>query len=346
MVSATKEHYRCLQQDVTASDFSATSIIAAISKAEGGLALLSSAALLHKLDVIYSRFAPTDYTELHSITRRLIARASGMNTYYTLIDPTRERFPVTPGPSTPATPTYSSPSYSRPPSPGRDLDQPLARADAEKVNSLGPLDGGMKSHQSHHHHTAPHVPHHMGTHQHKRRYLHTASHHHHHSPPQVHHHTGINQHKRRYLPHTGSHPSAHSHSSLLHLALSRAARTESAVGVFESLHYLNLEATHMSHPDSEAHIAKATELLRTSCQDLLKNCEDGLQGTCDWLGSVRDNTFNFWVSREEKLRIRMDKIKKYEHLHHELSLSLDEFTNKKRFLIHLDRTSRMLMIIT
>ena len=307
LIFATKEHHQRLQQDVTASDFSAAPIIAAVSKAEGALAGLSSAARLQQLDIVYSRFAPTDYTQLHTLGRRLIVKASGMSVYYTMIDPTRERFPITPVPSIPATPAFTSPSHSRPPSPDHD-QRP---ANTEKMNDHGSLDGGTKKHH----------------------------HHRHHSVPQVHHHTAIHHRRRGHSQrqHTASHHSTHSHSSLLHLALSRATRTESAVGVFESLHYLNLEA--MSHPDSESHVARANELLNISCQDLLKSCEHGLQGACDWLGSVRDNRFNFWVSREEKQRIRMDRIKKYENLHHELSLNLDEFTNTKRFFLRLYPTS-------
>ena len=311
LVSATKEHYFCLQKDVTASDFSATSMFAAVSKAEGALAMLASAARLQKLDVIYSRFAPTDYIQLHSLARGLIVRASGMNMYYTLIDPTRERFPITPAPSIPATPTYASPSHSRSPSPHRDSDQPLSSADAEGIKRGRSLDDGTIRHSPHHHHPTPHG----------------------------HHHKGNRHRKRRYLPHISSHHTTHSHSSLLHLALFRATIRESAVGVFESCHYLNLEATHMSHPDSEAHIARATELLSAGCQDLLKYCDLGLQGTCDWLGSVPDNYFNFWGSRKERLQIRTDRIKKYEDLHHELSLTLEEFTNKKRSLLRLNRSS-------
>ncbi|KAF8550186.1 hypothetical protein OG21DRAFT_1469052 [Imleria badia] len=303
LLSATKEHHQRLQQDVTASDFSATPILTAVSKAEGALSVLASAASLQKLDIIYSRFAPTDYTQLHSLTRGLIVKASGMSLYYTLIDPTRERFPITPVASIPATPTFSPPSQSRPPSPGRD--QP--RANTERVTGHESLDGGSKGLPNHRYHSAS----------------------------QVHHHTAIHHRKRRHSPHrhTPSHHPTQSHSSLLHFALSRAARAEPAVGVFESLHYLNLEAMHMSHPDSEAHVARATKLLSASCQDLLQSCEHGLQGACDWLGSVQDNCLHFWASREDKNKIRLDRIKKYEDLHRELSLQLDEFTNQKRFFI-------------
>lgn len=229
-----------------------------------------------------------------------------MSLYYTLIDPTRERFPITPVASIPTTPTFSSPSHSRPPSPSRD--QPPAII--ARVNDHESLDDGSKRFPNQR----------KATHHHRRR----------HSP-----------HK-----HTPSHHPSQSHSSLLHFALSRAARAEPAVGVFESLHYLNLEAMHMSHPDSEVHIVRATKLLSASCQDLLQSCEHGLQGACSWLGSVRDNCFHFWASREEKTQIRMDRIKKYEDLHRELSLNLDEFMNKKRFFPRSDQTSRILIAMT
>lgn len=315
LVSATKEHSQRLRQDVTASDFSATSITAAVSRAEGALAMLASATRLQKLDVIYCRFAPTDYTRLHSLTKQLIVKASGMSVYYTLIDPTREKFPFTPAPSTPATPVLSSPSHSRPPSPGHD--HPLVSA--EKGDRLESLDHGTERH----------------------------SHQRHHFASRVHHHTGIHHRKWGHSPHrhTTSHHTARTHSSLLHSALSRAPRTESAVGVFESLRYLNLEATHMSHPDSGAHVARATQLLSTSCQDLLKSCEHGLQGACDWLASIRDNRFNFWVGGQAKQGFRMDKIKKYEDLRRELSLNLDEFTNEKRFFLCFNRAPQTLMVM-
>ncbi|KAF8431956.1 hypothetical protein L210DRAFT_3650787 [Boletus edulis BED1] len=302
LVSATKEHRGCLQQDVTASNFTASPTVTAIRKAESALAVLSSAARLQKFDIIYSRFAPTDYSQLHSLARGLVVKAGGMSVYYTLIDPTRERFPITPVPSIPATPAWTSPSPSRPPSPGHD--QPPANT--EKVNDHGSSDGETKRHPYHRHHSAP---------------------------PQAHHHTATHHRKWRHLAlrQTLSHHSSHSHSSFLHLALSRATRTESAVGVFESLNYLNLEATHLYHP--EAHVARANELLSNSCQDLLESCEHGLEGACDWLGSVRANLFNFWVSREEKKRIRTDRIKRYGDLHHKLSLNLNEFIDKKRLTV-------------
>ncbi|KAG9311166.1 hypothetical protein JVU11DRAFT_8233 [Chiua virens] len=95
---ATNEHRQHLQKDITAPGFSTAAIFATVAKAEGALAMLASAARLQRLDIIYSRLAPTDYMQLHTLTRQLIVRAGGMNVYYTLIDPTRERFPFTPLP--------------------------------------------------------------------------------------------------------------------------------------------------------------------------------------------------------------------------------------------------------
>ncbi|KAG1779986.1 hypothetical protein EV702DRAFT_1083943 [Suillus placidus] len=105
-----------LLEDVTSSVFSYTQITDAAHKTENALPMLAAAARLLKVDIVYARFAPTDYDELHAIMRKLMVRAHGMSVYYTLIDPTRERFPVTPAASRPATPVHS-----RPPSPRPDV---------------------------------------------------------------------------------------------------------------------------------------------------------------------------------------------------------------------------------
>ncbi|KIJ63943.1 hypothetical protein HYDPIDRAFT_112430 [Hydnomerulius pinastri MD-312] len=310
LATAIKKHREHLQCDITSPEFSAASIIATVDKAEGALPMLAAAARLLKLDIIYSRFAPTDYGEIHALARRLTVRANGMNVYYTLIDPTRERFPITPAPSTPATPTMRSPTHSRPPSPERERSP----GHEEKEDGHSPSDGGLRKRLGGHHHRTASRPHHLsGTH----------SHHRHHSHP------------HQPYKHSNTHHSHHNllHSSLLHLAMSRTPKAEPAVGVFESHRYLNLEATHLSHPDSERYTARATELLSGSCQELLKTCGSALQGSCDWLGCVRDHRLNFWVSKEEKEKWRMQKIEKYEGLHSELSAALDEFTDKKRLSV-------------
>jgi hypothetical protein len=126
------------------------------------------------------------------------------------------------------------------------------------------------------------------------------------------------------------------HSSLLHLALSRAPKRsgETAVGVFESQKYLNLEAVHLSHPDSAFFTARATELLSDSCQDLLSVCEEVLVISGAWIGNARKVSFDFWRGHhEDKTQIHMREVQKYEDLLEKLTRELDEFTTKKRLTV-------------
>lgn len=291
LTDTVPQHRECLVADVTSSDFSVAPIMANVDKAEGGLASLSSAARLLKIDITYNRIAPTDFDEIHRLSRRLLARANGMIVYYTLIDPTRERFPVTPAPSVPGTPSHS-PMPSRIPS----LDLSYFSGEIKEhipvdVSSKHcPRRGWSRSHtstsgQAHRHQLGPY------------------NHYHHH----------------RIL-----------HSSILQLSFHRSHKTLPAVGVFEAHRYLNLETTRLSHPDSQKHIAKATELLGACCQDLLLICESALRESCDWVLRSRSHHFNFWISRAEKERIREDHIKRLERLLGSLSRELDEFTTRKR----------------
>jgi hypothetical protein len=122
----------------------------------------------------------------------------------------------------------------------------------------------------------------------------------------------------------------------MHLALSRAPKhdEETAVGVFESQKYLNLEAIHLSHPDSAFFTARATELLSDSCQDLLSVCEEVLVVSGAWLGNIRKFSFDFWRSRhEDKAQIHKKEVEKYEDLLERLTRELDEFTTKKRYMV-------------
>jgi hypothetical protein len=124
---------------------------------------------------------------------------------------------------------------------------------------------------------------------------------------------------------------------LLHLALSRAPKRseETAVGVFESQKYLNLEAIHLSHPDSAFFTARATELLSDSCQDLLSVCEEVLVISGAWIGNIRKFSFDFWRSRhEDKVQIHKKEVQKYEDLLDKLTRELDEFTIKKRYVVY------------
>ncbi|KAL4063403.1 hypothetical protein V8B97DRAFT_1930456 [Scleroderma yunnanense] len=294
LADTVKQHRERLSADVTSPDFSAAPITAAVDKAEEQLTHLSAARRLLKLDIIYSRIAPTDYGEMHQLARRLVVRANGMSVYYILIDPTRERFPVTPAPSIAETPTILTPTPSRASSP--DISRRHTRSSAGDATP---------KYRRYHRSTSPSRA--SSSHQVHRR------HHRYNSHP-VHHHNIL-------------------HSSLLHLAHSQNHRRESAVGVFESHRYLNLEATRFSHPDSERHTARATELLSASCQDLLLVCESALCESFDWLLHIREHRFNFWMNIEEKDRIREDRIQKFQRLLCRLSQEHDEFTTTKRLSV-------------
>ena len=310
--TAISLHKSRLLEDVTSSAFSHTGIVNAVDKAEGALPTLAAAARLLKIDIVYARFAPTDYDELHKIVRKLTVRANGMGVYYTLIDPTRERFPVTPAASPPATPSSATPLHSRPPSPLRDRkshDTPTDRH--SRTSNQEP--GNIKP------------PHH-----HPRSSSRTRS-----FPAGTTSHSPL--HSFRAHRHSHSYHSHHTllHSSLLHMAIPRVPKPsgETAVGVFESQRYMDLEATHLSHPASAQYTARVTELLSTSCRDLLSVCEEALGSSGAWMGNVRKYRFDFWRrSHEDRVQTHKEEVKKYQALLEKLTSELDEFTTKKRYI--------------
>ncbi|KAJ3887443.1 hypothetical protein GG344DRAFT_68810 [Lentinula edodes] len=55
---------------------------------------LAQAARLLPFEVAYSRYIPRDWRPLQDLARRVAVRANGMLIDFTLVDPTRERFPV------------------------------------------------------------------------------------------------------------------------------------------------------------------------------------------------------------------------------------------------------------
>ncbi|KAG2070593.1 hypothetical protein BDR04DRAFT_1198344 [Suillus decipiens] len=296
-------HRSHLLEDVTSSAFSYTQITDATNKAENALPTLAAAARLLKADIVYARFAPTDYHELHAIARKLMVQVHGLGIYYTLIDPTRERFPVTPAASHPATPVHS-----RPPSPRPDQWSSLTTEEKHPSSADQELrDRKLSRHQ-------------------RARSFHPQSHPASSTSP---------LHSHRPYKHSRSHHANHTlmHNSLLHLALSRVPKRaeEAAVGVFESQKYLNLEATHLSHPDSAFFTARATELLSNSCQDLLSVCEEVLGTSGAWIGNIRKFRFNFLRGhREDEAQI---EVQRHEDLLEKLTRELDEFRTKKRLTV-------------
>lgn len=294
LADAIKEHREHLTADVTSPNFSATPITAAVDKAEEVLAQVAATRRLLKLDVIYCRIAPTDYNEMHQLARRLVIVANGLSVYYTLIDPTRERFPVTPAQSNHGTPSVITPVPSRPSSPDLPRSHTCEGSSSDVTHKPRRRPGSVPPSGS--------------------------------SSPRT-----FRRHSYKHSPHHSHHSILH--SRLLHISVSRNPKSESAVGVFESYRYLNLEATRFAHPEAEKYIARSTELLSMSCHDLLIICEAVLCESCDWLSHVREHRFDFWVNVEEKNRIREDRIQKFQGLLAKLSGEIDAFTVKKRLLV-------------
>ena len=194
LITALDMHRALLKTPTVSHEFleKVEAIKNTVARAEGAVVVLVSSARLLPSDIIYCRFAPDDFMTFQDFARRIVARAHGMGLYFTLIDPTRERFPVTPAPSLPSTPRTGTP--------------PL-----ELASGVSPLPSRSHSRAPSENNQHPH-----------------------------HHHV--------------------IHQSLLNLEKTRSKR-EHAVGVFESHRYLDIEATQLHDPNSEACTARTTELL-------------------------------------------------------------------------------------
>lgn len=291
--AAMKEHIAVLNTSTFSPDFSPDAARKFVQGAEGALAPLAMSARLLKRDIVWHRFSGADLAAFRYQLQRLSVAANGMNLYFTLIDPTRERFPTTPAPSHPGTPLDSpmiSAFPSRDQSPSRGSERrptpqtpqtpqtPPAQHDfAKAVNSA------KRRSRPRHPHFEPDSP--------------------------------TRSSSRPVSVHTGRHSHSHRHSgpaSLIHaLHLHGLHHREHVVGVFESQRYLDLESTHFAHPLAARFTEHASELLRESAEGLLQECVKGLQTLDQWLETSRKNKRKFWRGKES-MRIvhaaRMDML--------------------------------------
>ncbi|KAJ6463830.1 hypothetical protein C8R47DRAFT_1156945 [Mycena vitilis] len=144
-------HRTVLEKDPYSPEFASTvaTIVASVAKSEAGLVPLAASARLLKSDLVFSRFQPTDFIALQTVAKRMAVRANGMGRYFTLLDPMREKFPVTPGPSRAGTPVPGSPAASRPPSLRSPTHEHMDDVDMD--GDSAPPTPTRRSRHSHHH---------------------------------------------------------------------------------------------------------------------------------------------------------------------------------------------------
>ncbi|KAI0917777.1 hypothetical protein AcV7_007101 [Taiwanofungus camphoratus] len=332
--SVLAEHRAILKIPSSSASFpSAVSKISGlVSKSEGALAPAGAALRLVKHDIVWGRFAPTDIGALQFYARRLVTRANGMGIFFTLIEPTRERFPVTPLPSRPGTPFGSrpvtpvasragtpwgtTPVPSRPPSPDGERARDNAPTPPRGTGNGVPRTLTMESTQTQTQRRRRNV-----NLQDRRR------------PSSLrlslsrHLHIGLRRHEE---------DTQHErlHFSLLNLAhtlsLPRVATVssqETAVGVFESQRYLTLEATRLSRPDSPDATEKFTALLGESCDELLGACAATLKGVQSWIANVRKGSFNTKTKVE---RERAERLASLGNMRESMNAVLERFRSEKR----------------
>ncbi|GJE89275.1 aromatic acid exporter family member 2 domain-containing protein [Phanerochaete sordida] len=304
------KHRTILKMDPSSEEFAdaAKELKGLVDKSEGGMAPTAVWLRLLPRDIVWGRFAPSDISALQWSVRRIVTRAEGMNIYFSLIDPTRERFPVTPAPTTPNTPVLTrtnTPAVSRSSSPVR------GRRDRS-------ADGAR----------TPETPHSVHYRKHAQTPLHQAI------ARQLRHlsRTRTHQsHRHHHHHHSGYHDN-HLHLSLLELAHTLGSRhdTESAVGVFESQRYITLEATRLSHHQSPEMTARFTELLSQACDELLGASKGGLGAVREWVTGVRRAD---WGSRHKVERRRQERKLMLEDVRRDLHQAVEAFRKDTRLRV-------------
>lgn len=314
LVAGLHHHRSLLSIPTSSSDFSPAEVIASVAKAEAALAPLAATARLLKRDFSWARYSPTDLSSLRKKLLRMAVRANGMTVYFGLIDPTRERFPMTPAPSRPGTPAFGTPEPSRPPSPIEEKNvaspstplTPTATVDTHNTD-IEPISPRRARHRHTHFSIAQ-------------------------SPPL----TRTNTPTPSLRERSGHRHHHHHHSHLLrelHLSLSHHHQREHVVGVFESQRYLDLESTHFAHPMSSHFTERATFLLKESCDELLEGCANSLKGLDFWLEQSRTNRFAFWRNEQTMQRIHNERLEAIQTVTTNLADILKRFRKDKRHLV-------------
>lgn len=236
--------------------------------------------------------------------QHLVMRSHGMNVYFSLIDPTRERFPVTPKPSRPGSPATGSPNVSRPSSPSRTEESP-------NVSPLPRSTTGCSQVEVEKHRGRPVTP----------RHPHFEANCPSHSVKSHFYGTLFRRHHQR-----------HSHVSLLSGVHNHDHLREHVVGVFESQRYLDLESQHFAHPLAEYYTERSTALLRQSCKPLLRACSSCLDQLDTWLRTSRHNRWILLLGGNKCSRIQQERLDELYPACDELTRTLKEFRTSLRFV--------------
>ncbi|KAI0292339.1 hypothetical protein B0F90DRAFT_1811958 [Multifurca ochricompacta] len=306
--SGFRQHISLLETSTSSSVFSPKAVRASASKAESALAPLNTLARLLKRDISWGRFSGMDLDGMREKVQRLVMRAHGMNVYFYLIDPTRERFPVTPVPSHPGSPSAGTPNVSRPSSPAR-TEESASASPVPPHSTTTCSQAEVEQYRGR-----------QALRRHPRFDVDSTSH-------------SVKSHSHGTIFRSLRHTHRHSHISSLFGIHHQDNLREHVVGVFESQRYLDLESHHFAHPLAVYYTGQSTALLRQSCEPLLRECIVGLGELDLWLSTSRNKRWMFWFGGDKSTRERQERLDGLYKAGDELTRTLATFRASLRHLV-------------
>lgn len=314
-----RQHLSLLDIPTTSQEFSPKAVRASASKAEDALAPLAASARLLTRDISWGRFSGKDLDGMREKVQRLVMRSHGMNVYFSLTDPTRERFPVTPKPSHPGSPAAGTPNVSRPSSPNRAEESPnVSPLPPRSTTGCSQVEveqhGGRQITPRHPHFEVDYPSHSVKSHFYG---------------------TLFRRHHQR-----------HSYVSLLSGVHNHDHLREHVVGVFESQRYLDLESQHFAHPLAAYYTERSTALLRQSCGPLLRASSSCLDQLDTWLRTSRHNRWILLLGGKKCSRIHQERLDELYLVCDELTRTLNEFRTSLRFVSSASVASLTIIIDT
>lgn len=321
--STLQEHRRLLHISTESPDFNPAKASGLAAASEAALIPVASALYLLKRDVVWCRFSPSDFAKLHEHARRLIVRATGMCSYFGAIDPTRERFPTTPGPSALGTPPQSVSPSSRPTSVHPEITETdVAETAHIPFEQTSTMDSSITNTQSE---TLPDSPLQPGSIRNARR-RNVGTRHPRFSEPKSSsiHHGHIHQKSHR-------HKHQMSHGPLLPLVMGKQNQSQPPVGLYESMRYADLEEK-FSYPSAASNTERFHLLLKECCDELLGVTDETLEALNGWLNTVTSKSrFKFWRNKAEFQKTEQERMDRYVQAKEKLDKALELFEKEKRW---------------